>query len=79
MTEKVTILEALQRLRDDLKRWCINNFNNKVSIDRKINGKELKDDITLSASDIGLTNVILIESFDSSTGVLNTRSYDYNS
>ena len=53
--------------------------NTKVSVDRKINGKELKEDIVLSASDIGLANVLLIESFDDSTGVLNTRSYDYNS
>lgn len=27
----MTILEALKQLRDDLKLWCINNFNNKLN------------------------------------------------
>ena len=27
----MTILEALIKLRDDLKLWCINNFNNKLN------------------------------------------------
>lgn len=49
----MTILEALIQLRDDIKTWVANNLNQKVSISRKINGKELSADITLTAEDIG--------------------------
>ena len=49
----MTILEVLIRLRDDLRLWVTNNLNQKVSISRKINGKPLSEDITLTANDIG--------------------------
>ena len=71
--------QSIYRAFERMWQHVANALSTKVSVDRKINGKELKEDITLSAIDIGLTNVLLIESFDCSTVVLNTRSYDYNS
>ena len=55
----MTILEAMIQLRNDLKLWCINNFNARVPITRTINGKELSDDITLTVEDFtgGALNV----------------------
>lgn len=38
----MTILEALIQLRDDIKLWCINNFNQKLN----------KDDIISSTTDL---------------------------
>ena len=50
--ETITILDALKRLQNDLRTWCINNFNTKVPLSRKINGKTLEEDIDITTSEI---------------------------
>lgn len=46
------ILNVLIQLRNDIIEWATNNFKNKVPITRKINGKALSADVTLTVSDI---------------------------
>lgn len=54
----MTILDALKQLRDDLIEWCVNNFNTKVPLSRKINGITLEEDIEITTSEIeGVTEI----------------------
>lgn len=54
----MTILDTLKQLRDDLIEWCVNNFNTKVPLSRKINGITLEEDIEITTSEIeGVTEI----------------------
>ena len=52
MSQRYTIQETFEQLKQDFLTWATNNLNKVVPITRKINGKELREDITLSAQDI---------------------------
>lgn len=49
----MNIQECLKQFRDDLIAWAVTNIDVKVPLSRKINGKDLTSDITLTAEDIG--------------------------
>ena len=49
---KLTIQQTFEKLRADILAWATNNLNKVVPITRKVNGHELREDVTLSANDI---------------------------
>ena len=50
----MNIADCLVRLRDDLKEWAKINIDVKVPMSRKINNKDLTQDINLTPEDIGI-------------------------
>ena len=49
----MNIHECLKQFRDDLIAWAVTNIDVKVPMSRKINGKDLTEDIELTVDDIG--------------------------